>query len=67
MGKRSLPGFGEFWQRCSQAHSMGLGVIVGSEMDMYLGWALVEVSGIDVEDLAPRHGGISPGEVACKS
>jgi hypothetical protein len=32
---------------------MGLGVIVGSEMDMYLGRALVEVSGIDVEDLAP--------------
>jgi hypothetical protein len=33
---------------------MGLGVIVGSEMDMYLGRALVEVSGIDVEDLVSR-------------
>ena len=34
---------------------MGLGVIVGSEKDMYLGRALVEVGWIDVEDLAPRQ------------
>jgi hypothetical protein len=34
---------------------MGLGVIVGSEKDMYLGWTLVEVSGIDVEDLMPQQ------------
>jgi hypothetical protein len=29
------------------------GVTVGSEINMYLGRALVDVSGIDVEDPAP--------------
>jgi len=34
---------------------MGLRVIAGSEKDMYLERALVEVGWINVEDLAPRQ------------
>jgi hypothetical protein len=34
---------------------MGLGVIVGSEKDIYFVRALVEVGWIDVEDLVPRQ------------
>ena len=45
---------------------MGLGVIAGSEKDMYLERALVEVGWINVEDLAPRQCGTSRREVARK-
>lgn len=43
----------EFRQRGFKPHSPDLRIVVGSQIDMYLGGFLVKLSGIDVENFAP--------------